>query len=163
MPTSLGRFTGRVFIERTGADLSLWNSGGIRDSLPDGDVRYRDVLKVFPFGSTLVTLDLSGTDLTRLLAQAFGKTPGSGGYPQLAGVELQGRGGVLESVRIGGKPIDPSRRYRLVSNSFLASGGDGYPRFNTWPGFVDTGLVDAEVVKDYLLLHRPVISSGYAP
>jgi len=163
MPTSLGRFSGQVFMARTHADLALWNSGSLRDSLPAGEVRYRDVLKVFPFGSTLVTIDLSGAALLKLLAVALEKTPGSGGYPQFAGVELQQRNGVLESVRIAGKPVEGSRRYRLVSNSFVASGGDGYPRLNTWPGFVDTGLVDAEVLKEYLASHRPVVSSDYAP
>jgi 5'-nucleotidase/UDP-sugar diphosphatase len=157
MPTNLGAFAGQAFMARTHADLALLNSGGIRDSLPAGDVSYRDVLKVFPFGSNVVTIDLSGAELIKLLSAALHMSPGSGGYPQFAGVSLVLKNGQLDSALIAGQVVDPVRSYRLVTNDFVAAGGDGYPKLNSLPGYADSGVVDAEVLKDYLVSQHPVV------
>lgn len=162
-PTSLGLFTGLAFMARTQADMALLNSGGIRDSLPAGDISYRDVLKVLPFGSTVVTVDMRGAELLNLLQDALHKSPGSGGYPQFAGVRLEVRDGKLLSAQIAGKPLDPSRNYRVVTNDFLAAGGDGYPKLNCLPGYIDSGLVDADVLKDYVARHSPLQAVNYQP
>ncbi|WP_215776839.1 bifunctional UDP-sugar hydrolase/5'-nucleotidase UshA [Paludibacterium sp. B53371] len=162
-PTSMGRFAGEAFMAQTGADLALMNGGGVRDSLPAGAVSYRDVLKVFPFGSTVVTVELRGDALLDLLTKAALMTPGSGGYPQMAGVRLIRQEGKLTGVEVGGKPLDPQRQYKLVTNSFLAAGGDGYPRLNRLPGYVDTGFVDADVLKNYLAARSPIKAADYAP
>ncbi|VDZ74606.1 bifunctional UDP-sugar hydrolase and 5'-nucleotidase [Atlantibacter hermannii] len=45
---------------RTGADFAVMSGGGIRDSIEAGDITYKDVLKVQPFGNTLVYIDMPG-------------------------------------------------------------------------------------------------------
>jgi 5'-nucleotidase/UDP-sugar diphosphatase len=40
--------------------------------------------------------------------------------------------------------------YRMALNSFHANGGDGYPKLADHPGFVNTGYVDADVMREYL-------------
>jgi 5'-nucleotidase/UDP-sugar diphosphatase len=60
-PTTLGQLIARAMMERTGADLALMNSGGVRDSLPAGRITYRDVLKVQPFGNQLSLVRLKGS------------------------------------------------------------------------------------------------------
>lgn len=162
-PTTLGVLIARSMMDRTGADLALMNSGGVRDSLPAGQISYRDVLKVQPFGNTVATVTLRGDELVQYLQAAAKMTPGSGAFPQTAGVRMIIDGGVLKEVRIGGRPIDPQRSYRLAVTNFTATGGDGYPKLNTHPGYVDSGLTDADVLRTYIARRSPLRVADYEP
>jgi 5''-nucleotidase/2'',3''-cyclic phosphodiesterase and related esterases len=66
-------------------------------------------------------------------------------------------------VKIGGEPIDMEKTYRFTVPSFNAAGGDGYPKLTSHPGNVNTGFVDAEVLKDYLEANSPIDVNDYAP
>ncbi|UJB31348.1 bifunctional UDP-sugar hydrolase/5'-nucleotidase UshA [Chromobacterium sp. Beijing] len=162
-PTNLGVFVGRVMMDKVKADFAVSNSGGIRDSLPAGAINYRDVLKVYPFGSTLVYVDLNGQEALDYLKAAARMTPGAGAFGQFAGVKLSIVGGELRQALIGGQPIDPAKTYRMAINSFIAAGGDGYPLMNKHPGFVNTGFVDAEMLREYIAAHSPIDAGAYAP
>ncbi len=162
-PTNLGHLIARAMMERTGADLALINAGGVRDSLPAGAISYRDVLKVQPFANTVGVVTLSGTALLAWLQAAAKMTPGSGGYPQTANLQLRIEAGVLQQARVGGQPIDPQRRYRLAINNFTAIGGDGYPKLHGHPGYIDTGFNDADVLRAYLAARSPIRIADYAP
>ncbi len=161
-PTTLGTLIARAMQQRTGADLAVINGGGVRDSLPAGQITYRDVLKVQPFGNTVGVLTLSGAELLDWLGAAAKMSPGAGGFPQTAGLQWQVAGGVVQAARVGGQPIDPARRYTLAINNFTAIGGDGYPRMRNHPGYVDTGLNDAEVLRAYISAHSPLKLADYA-
>jgi 5'-nucleotidase/UDP-sugar diphosphatase len=162
-PTTLGVLIARAMMERTGADLALMNSGGVRDSLPAGRVSYRDVLKVQPFGNQLALVRLKGSELLEYLRAAAKMTPGSGAFPQTAGVEMVIQGGQLQSARIGGQALDPQREYRLAVSNFTAAGGDGYPKIDQHPGYVNTGFVDADVLRSYIARMSPLKPADYEP
>lgn len=162
-PTTLGNLVARAMRERTKADLAIMNSGGLRDSLPAGELTYRDLLKVQPFGNTIGQVRLSGAELLEYLRAAAKMTPGAGGFPQTAGLSMRIAGGQLESAEVGGKPIDPRASYLLAINHFIATGGDGYPPLNSHPGYVDTGLVDVEVMREFVAKNSPLKVSDYEP
>jgi 5'-nucleotidase/UDP-sugar diphosphatase len=154
---------GMVMMERVGADFAVVNAGGIRDSLPAGDIRYKDVLTVHPFGNTIGVLEMTGREAWNYLATAARFTPGAGGFSHFAGVELRIVGGELQSARIGGKPLDFAATYRMAINNFVAAGGDGYPIVTKHPGYVNTGFLDAEVLRTYLSIHSPLAVSAFEP
>ncbi|MBP7666350.1 MAG: 5'-nucleotidase C-terminal domain-containing protein [Burkholderiaceae bacterium] len=162
-PTALGTLIARAMRERTGADLVVINSGGVRDSLPAGRITCRDVVKVQPFANTVGVLSLSGAELLDWLAAATKMTPGSGGDPQTAGLQWTVANGALLEARVGGQPIDRSRSYKLAINNFTAIGGDGYPKMGNHPGYVNTGLNDAEVLRAYIAARSPLKLAEYAP
>lgn len=162
-PTSMGQLIARAMRDKTGADLAVMNSGGVRDSLPDGAISYRDVLKVQPFGNQLGLVRLRGDELLRWLGAIARMTPGSGAYPQTTGVQLRIQGGELVEARVQGQPIDPQREYRLALNHFSASGGDGYPKLTDHPGYVNTGFTDADVLREYIARNSPLKASAYQP
>lgn len=162
-PTTMGLLIARAMVDRTGADLALLNSGGVRDSLPAGAISYRDVLKVQPFSNTVGVLTLSGAELLDYLRIAAAMTPNSGAFPQTWGVNMLIEGGQLKEARIGGQPIDPQRRYRLAITNFTAAGGDGYPKMNGHPGWTDTGFNDAEVLRGYIARHSPLKLADFEP
>jgi 5'-nucleotidase/UDP-sugar diphosphatase len=162
-PTPLGTLLARAMMDRAGADLALMNAGGIRDSLPAGRLSYRDVLKVQPFGNQLAVVRLNGAELLDYLRAAAKMTPGSGAFAHLAGVRMTIQGGQLVSAGIGGQPIDPKRDYRLALNHFTASGGDGYPKLSNHPGYVNTGLVDADVLRSFIARNSPLKVADFEP
>ncbi|NJM42874.1 MAG: bifunctional UDP-sugar hydrolase/5'-nucleotidase [Brachymonas sp.] len=161
-PTNMGVFIASVMMQKAKADLAIMNSGGVRDSMPAGKLSYKDVLKVQPFGNQLVSIDLKGNELMNYLNAAAKMSAGSGAFPQFAGVRLVIAGGAVQSATIKGAPIDLAKTYRLAINSFQANGGDGYPKLSDHPGFVNTGFVDADVMREYLSKNKVVIA-GFEP
>ncbi|MFC3626047.1 bifunctional UDP-sugar hydrolase/5'-nucleotidase UshA [Vogesella amnigena] len=162
-PTNLGVFIASVMKDKARADFAIMNSGGIRDSLPAGKISYKDILKVQPFGNTLVYIDMSGAEALDYLKAAAKMSPGSGAFAQFAGVTLRIVGGEVQQALIGGQPIDPARRYRLALNNFTAAGGDGYPRLNTHKGYVNTGYTDADLMRGYFASHGSIRVADFAP
>jgi 5'-nucleotidase / UDP-sugar diphosphatase len=161
-PTNMGVFIASVMMQKAQADLAIMNSGGIRDSMPAGKLTYKDVLKVQPFGNMLVHVTLSGTELMAYLNAAAKMSAGAGAFAQFAGVNLVIEGGAVKSATIKGAPIDPAKNYRLALNSFQAGGGDGYPKLSDHPGYVNTGFVDADVMREYLAKNNIRIAN-FAP
>nr|UOP04936.1 bifunctional UDP-sugar hydrolase/5'-nucleotidase UshA [Conchiformibius kuhniae] len=83
--TNLGRLITEAYRKRLKADIALVNSGAIRDSLPEGDITYKQVLKVHPFGNTMGRVRLSGRELSDYLHTVALKQAGSGAYAQFSG------------------------------------------------------------------------------
>jgi 5'-nucleotidase / UDP-sugar diphosphatase len=150
-------------MERTGADLAIMNAGGVRDSLPEGKVTYRDVLKVQPFGNQVSVVRLTGANLLKYLEAVAKMTPGSGAFPQTVGVQMVIEGGVLKEAKVQGRAIEPQREYRLALNNFTAGGGDGYPKLSDHPGHVNTGLVDADVMRAFITAGSPLKATDFTP
>jgi len=162
-PTNLGVMIGRAMMEKTKADLAMVNSGGVRDSIAAGTITYKDVLKVQPFGNTVCTAELTGKELVDYINASAKMSKGSGAFPQFAGVELEITAGVASNIQIAGAPVDQNKTYRLTLNNFQAAGGDGYPKLSSHPSFVDTGYVDADVLRAYIAAHSPLKATDYAP
>ncbi len=161
-PTNMGVFIASVMMQKAQADLAIMNAGGVRDSMPAGKLTYKDVLKVQPFGNMLAHVTLNGTELMAYLNAAAKMSAGAGAFAQFAGVNLSIEGGVVKSAMIKGARIDPAKSYRLALNSFQAGGGDGYPKLSDHPGYVNTGFVDADVMREYLSKNN-IKSANFAP
>ncbi|MCZ4371564.1 bifunctional UDP-sugar hydrolase/5'-nucleotidase UshA [Vibrio diazotrophicus] len=161
--TNLGRLIATAHMQRAKADFSVMNSGGVRDSIAAGDITYKDVLKVQPFANILTYVDISGQEVLDYLNVVATKPVDSGAYAQFAGISMQVQDGQVSNVFIGGKQLRLDDTYRFTVPSFNAAGGDGYPKITDRKGFVNTGFVDAEVLKDYLEANSPIDVNKYAP
>ncbi|MBO9493770.1 bifunctional UDP-sugar hydrolase/5'-nucleotidase [Thalassotalea sp. G20_0] len=162
-PTNLGTLLTRAFMDKTGADFSVTNGGGIRASINAGEITYKDALIVFPFGYTLTTVDMSGQQVLDYL-EVVGQMPAnSGAFAHFSGVEMVITASGIEHVRIGGKPLDRNKTYKMATLSFSARGGDKYPDVSSYPGFVDTGFLDAEVIREYIEKNSPINVADYEP
>ena len=146
------------------AQMAFVNHGGIRADLNQGlNVTYGQLYQVHPFSNTLITLELSGAQILRLLEQQWEQPQPKGGRMLAisAGLsylwnadkpegEAPGRGGriVAESLRLEGKPLNPKQIYRVAVNSYLASGGDGFKVFAQGRQIQESEL-DLEVLTAY--------------
>jgi len=161
--TNLGRLIAKAHKERAKADFSVMNSGGVRDSIETGSVTYKDVLKVQPFANQLTYVDMKGVEVIEYLNEVATKPVDTGAYAQFYGISMVVNKTSVSEVKINGKAIDLMQTYRFTVPSFNAAGGDGYPKITNHAGFVNTGFVDAEVLKDYLESHTPLNVSDYDP
>jgi 2',3'-cyclic-nucleotide 2'-phosphodiesterase (5'-nucleotidase family) len=142
--TNLGRIICASLVDAADADAAFLNGGSIRDSIPKGDVTKGQLLSVLPYGNYVFVIEIYGKDLLAALNYGLGQ-PGAGAFPQIWGMEVATRAAELtgtdgtkknalavRSVTIGGKPLDPEKRYKLAINDFLHSGGDGYAMFTEY-------------------------------
>ena len=137
------------------ADIALLNAGGVRESLARGPITVGAVRTLLPFGNTLYTLALTGSTFRDALE--YGVTRGGGAFPYVAGARYAAdmnrpEGGRVTSVQVlsGGawRPLEPGRTYLVVTNAYLAGGGDGYAMLRSAPDCCDTGFVDAQAFMD---------------
>lgn len=161
--TNMGRVILAAQIARTGADFGVMSGGGIRDSIEAGDITYKSVLKVQPFGNIVVYADMSGKEVVDYLTAVAQMKPDSGAYPQFANVSFVAKEGKLTDLKIKGEPVDPAKTYRMATLSFNATGGDGYPRIDNKPGYVNTGFLDAEVLKEFIQQNSPLDAAAFTP
>ena len=161
--SALGNLACQALMAKTGADVAVMNSGGIRAGLPAGDITYRDVLTVKPFGNTICTVSMTALDLADYLRAAAAMPRNSGAFAQFSGVGFTLSDGYVTGLTVGGRPADPARTYTVTVESYLAAGGDGYPKLSGRKTFRDTGYVDADALREYVMKHSPLNPQRYAP
>jgi len=123
--TNLGDLITDVMKLRSGADIALTNAGGIRGSIDEGEITMREILTALPFGGELVALTLTGRQIVKILNRAASLRRGSGAFLQVSGISFDIHKRKAINVQIVGEPVDEKRNYRVATNDFLASGGDG--------------------------------------
>ncbi|CAI0788467.1 bifunctional UDP-sugar hydrolase/5'-nucleotidase periplasmic precursor [Serratia entomophila] len=161
--TNLARVMLAAQMERADADFAVMSGGGVRDSIESGDITYKNVLKVQPFGNTLVHVDMKGSEVEQYLAVVANMKVDSGAYAQFANVSLVADGKGVSNVKINGRPLQADKTYRMATLNFNALGGDGYPKLDGSPSYVNTGFIDAEVLKQYIEKHSPLDAAAYEP
>jgi 5'-nucleotidase len=122
------------------AQIAFTNPGGLRSDLTSSlTVTFGQLFNVLPFNNNLVTMDLTGAQLHRLLEQQWERPQPAGGrvLPVSQGFSYiwdaskpegaaPGKGArvVPGSMRLKGEPIAMDKTYRVTVNNFMASGGD---------------------------------------
>ena len=115
------------------ADITLMNGGGIRQSIPEGEIDLYTLGKVLPFSNSLVTIEMSGEQIYKALERGLRSYPdiGNGGFLQVSGISYsfdatKRVGEKIVSVTQDGVPLNKDEFYRVATNDFLFNGGDGY-------------------------------------
>ena len=166
--------------------VAITNGGGIRASIGVGDVTKKDINTVLPFGNTLAVVYVKGSELLEALEASTYCTPESiGGFPQVAGMQFTvatyetydkndesypnstyyGPKTInrVSISSINGKDFDPEATYAVITNNFVAGGGDTYYAFAAATNQFDTGLPLDEVVMEYITKElKGVIGETYA-
>ena len=101
-------------------DVGICNFGGIRKEMPKGDVLLDDIQSMFPFKNYLVHLEVKGNELRKVF-QSMAQTR----FQAVGGVKVEVVDKKLNSVLVGGEPLDDEKVYNVATISFLLTGGDG--------------------------------------
>lgn len=138
------------------ADLGVMNAGGVRADLASGDVTYAEAFAVQPFGNSLGVVEITGEQLKQALEQQW--KPGGERAMLALGLSKNvqyaydpdaEQGKRITYVSVNGKPLDPSKKYRVAGSSFLLNGGDSFDAFKGGK-FQDAGQMDIDVFNRYL-------------
>lgn len=119
----------------TGADVAIINGGGIR-----GDRLYtagttlirKDVQSELPFANLAVEIELTGQQIHDALENGVSLIQDKAGrFPQVDGLAYtfnpdRPAGKRIVSVTVAGTPLDLKKTYKVATNDFMSSGGDGY-------------------------------------
>ncbi|EIJ80387.1 5'-nucleotidase [Bacillus methanolicus PB1] len=143
--------------------IALQNGGGIRVSVPAGNITLAKILEVLPFGNSLGLMRLTGAEIKEALEFSVKDVPKPfGGFLQVSGMKFiydsrkpAGERVLTVEVNEGGNyvPLDPAKTYVVATNIFTAKGGDGYTMFAKAyaEGRVsEPGFVDWEMFRDYI-------------
>ncbi len=151
-----------------GTTISLQNGGGVRASIQAGPVTQGDILTVQPFGNTLFVLEITGVELRAALENGVSQwEAGAGRFLQVSGLKYtfdlaQKPGSRVTDVQIGTaktgfKPLDAAASFKIVTNNFVAGGGDGFDVFKNAKGArLDTYLPDYTVMSEYVQFLKTV-------
>jgi len=148
----------------TPAQIAFTNPGGIRSDLTSSlTVTFGQLYSVLPFNNNIVTMDLTGQQLLRLLEQQWESPQPKGGRvmsvsngfsyawdastPEGAAAGT-GQRVVPGSMKLNGEPIDMNTSYRVTVNNFMASGGDGYAVLRQGSNRQD-GDIDSAIARLY--------------
>lgn len=105
-----------------GVDFAILNKGGLRNSLPEGDITEGEVITLMPFFNRVQVLDIKG----KSLLEAFDTMAAAGGNGVSSEVEATFDPATKKctDIKVNGKSIDPSASYRIATIDYLAQGGD---------------------------------------
>ncbi|MCF8077220.1 MAG: 5'-nucleotidase C-terminal domain-containing protein [Desulfotignum sp.] len=144
-------------------DIAIQNAGGVRTGLRAGDITIETIYTLLPFENTLVIFQMTGQQINALLEDASGAIFDGqqffGGFPYTSGLRFRidpaaGKGNRISECRVmdasrNWHPMNSHATYRVVVNSFLAGGGDGYTAFDSLEGH-DTGFIDTQAFLEYV-------------
>jgi 5'-nucleotidase / UDP-sugar diphosphatase len=161
--TNLGNLISDGYLWKTqgaGTTIALMNGGGIRTSIEPGPVTVAKAIEVQPFGNTVYVMALSGAEVRAALENGVSQwEAGAGRFLQVAGLKYtfdlaKAVGGrvteVLVKTKDGFVPLDEKASYKVVTNNFIAVGGDGFDVLKNAKGErYDTYLTDYVVVNEY--------------
>jgi len=151
--TNLGNLIADAMLAESGADVALTNGGGIRSSIPAGDITKGQVITVLPFGNYIQTKRVLGSDIKAALEHGASAYPESlGAFPHVGGMTFkldpaQPAGSRVHSLMVGREPIDLNAEYVLATNDFMAAGGDAYEMFKDYPIANDFASLEEAVIQ----------------
>ena len=127
-------------------DFALINNGGLRMTLNQGAVTIGDLYEIYAFENRLVLLELPGKAVKQLFTgflqrkmEGFSKN-----------VRLTIKNHAIESLVIGGKPLDEKATYRVVTVDYLAEGNDGLTALTQTLHLTDSNIILRDAMIEYV-------------
>lgn len=172
----IGKLVAKAYLDETGAEIAFENAGGIRAGISAGDITYKDIISISPYGNVLVTKELTGKQVLAILnhsqklakecdavytlqkqAQEKGEDPyqyswpdNSGSVLQFGGIEIEtDENNGIKSATVGGVPVDENKVYTVAMNHYMAEDSE-YPALVEAPLQKEYGTCE-EALKSYIV------------
>ncbi len=143
-------------------DFAITNGGAICDSITkvditegnstEGYITEENIYRVLPYYNTLTIIKLSGDEVVELFEEIAALKQGDGGFPQVSGVSFTKdyTNMTCSNILINGLDVDSNETYTIITNSYIAAGGDGYNTFKNALIKNDLGVYCGTYLKDYI-------------
>ena len=134
-------------------DAAIMNNGGIRTELRAGEATYGSLFEIQPFGNSLYSLTMTGSQLRGLIEAMLGR---SSIDDHVSGLTIRydatrPKGSRIVSVTMAdGAPLSDTKTYNVIVNDFLATGGEGYNAGGRATASKPLNIVDLDALIDYL-------------
>ena len=170
--TNLGDLCADAYRMQAGADVAVVNGGGIRTTIPAGDITYGNVLSVHPYGNSLCLVEATGQEILDALEMGARVVPGeNGGFLHVSGMSYEIHtyieSGVqtsdenmfvgvegeyrVKNVKVGDEPLNLEKVYTFASHDYLIkNGGDGFTMFQDNTLLLDSIMLDNQVLITYI-------------
>ncbi len=148
--------------EMTGTDFAIQNGGGVRASVPAGDITIKDVYTVLPFDNLVVAVKATGKQIWDVLEHGISAYPAAAGqFLQVSGLEYTFDASKppyerLISVTSNGVPLDLEKTYTLTANDFLTGGGDKFTMFLEMEKTIVTKSFLRDAFAEYVERHGTI-------
>jgi len=126
-------------------DAAYINYGGLRASLPQGKITVERVFELMPFENEIVLIRISGDSFMQM-AEKIASRGGEG----VAGIKMGISNGTVSSLLVQGKTIDMDASYWLITNDYIANGGDQMSMFINPKERINTGMKIRDVLINSL-------------
>jgi len=126
-------------------DISFFNYGGIRTYLPKGEITVGNIFELMPFENEMVYLHLTGEQI-----QEFLDVVADNGGDSVGGVRFVISNGKAKNVKVAGTPLANDKQYWLVTNDYVATGGDDLAVFAKRSEFINSGEKIRGVIISYM-------------
>lgn len=127
-------------------DIAITNKGGLRSEINEGTITFGDIYNVFPFENTLVLLTLDGKQLWKLFEE-IAKEDGEA----ISGAKIEmTKNGKLINATVAGKPIVPTKRYRIATSDYLSQGNDGLSTLATGIDKIEYSVTIRDLMIEYV-------------
>ncbi|HEY3426774.1 MAG TPA: 5'-nucleotidase C-terminal domain-containing protein, partial [Negativicutes bacterium] len=162
--TLLGQWVTDAMRQAVGADIAFQNSGGLRIGIPAGIVSMGNLYEVMPFDNTLVTVDMTGKQVMSILE--YGLMNNKIGMVQYSGIKISYQAAGPQQGRISavtmsdGTALRLEKNYKVVTNDFMAAGGDGFIVFQQGQNLHDTAIPVRDILADSIRTRKVIDFMG---
>jgi 2',3'-cyclic-nucleotide 2'-phosphodiesterase (5'-nucleotidase family) len=126
-------------------DISVVNNGGLRNSLPKGEITLGNIYELAPFENVIYLLELNGDDVEKMARYAVkGKNLG------MTGLQVEGKDGELIAFTVGGQQVLPGKSYVVAINDYLANGGDHMEFLIPLPRLEESTILMRDMILDQM-------------
>ena len=155
--SSIGNLTCDAMREANGAEIAFQNGGGIRSDIAAGKITLEQVYTLLPFDDVSIAMDLTGQQILQILEQSATLQHQ---ILQVSGLKVtydltRPPGVRVIAAQVGNKPLVVGKAYRVVTNDFLAAGGDKYSMFKEGKNLIYGDFLRNELIA-YLQRYSPV-------
>lgn len=126
-------------------DIAIVNLGGLRTTIPAGNITVGKIFELMPFENELVILWLRGDKLNDL-CQYFAGMGGEG----VSGLRMVISNGTATDITIDGEPLDINKTYTIATNDYLAGGNDKMVQLAMYEKRTNTGIKIRDMLMDYI-------------
>lgn len=182
--TNLGDFCTDALRTILDCDIAILNAGAIRTNMAKGDITYKNILDVFPFGNQTCVINATGQQILDALEWGTRSIPDeNGGFLQVSGLSYEVDSSIpsgctmdddgmftgiigdrrVKNVMVGDEPIDPDKTYTVGSLDYvLLKHGDGYTAFDGCEVIKDRVMLDNQLLIQYITdTLKGTVGDGY--
>ncbi len=160
--TNLGNLITDMIRHYTGADIAVYNGGGIRAPADLGELTIENAMEIMAFNNEVVVLKMSGAAVLAMLEHGLAHYPEyAGRFLQVSGIRFFFDPSMPAGERIwmsfvGGDPLMPGKMYTVATNDFLAAGGDAFTMLEAAEQVAVADMTDQQMLINYIQEFSPL-------